>query len=262
MLNVCSFFSGSSGNCTYIESEKGAVLIDAGVSMKRIFEEISRIDRNPEKIKALFVTHEHSDHILSVGAIARKLHIPVFATKPTWRAMYKGLGKIEKQFIKPVEISENIEIEDMVISAFQIPHDAASPVGYKIECGGRKFVIATDIGEMNEKIFLEISGAHAVLLESNHDKLMLQNGSYPYPLKQRIKGKCGHLSNEEAAITCGRLVSVGVRKILLGHLSGENNRPEIAFCEAEKCISKCGVKVGDDVYLAVAGYGQRELISV
>ena len=262
MLNVCSFFSGSSGNCTYVESEKGAVLIDAGVSMKRIFEEISRIDRTPDKIKALFVTHEHSDHVLSVGAIARKLHIPVFATKPTWRAMYKGIGKIDRELIKGIEVGENIEIEDIVVSPFSIPHDAAMPVGYKMECGGKKFVIATDIGEMSEKLFLEFSGADAILLESNHDREMLLSGPYPYTLKERIRGKCGHLSNEEAALTCERLVSIGTRKIFLGHLSGENNRPEIAFSEAEKCISKCGAKVGCDVFLSVAGYGERELISI
>ena len=262
MLKVCSFFSGSSGNCTYAEGDEGAVLIDAGVSMKRIFEEISKISREPGDIKAIFVTHEHSDHILSVGAIARKLHIPVYATKPTWRAMYKGLGKIDKELIRPIEAGKSVVIDDMVISAFSIPHDAAAPVGYKIESDGKKFVIATDIGEMSEEIFLEISGADAVLLESNHDKKMLRSGSYPYALKQRISGKCGHLSNEEAAIVCGRLVSVGTRKIFLGHLSEENNRPEIAFCEAEKCIAKCGARVGGDVFLKVAGYGERELISV
>ncbi len=262
MLKVCSFFSGSSGNCTYIESESGAILIDAGVSMKKIFEKLSRISRKPQFIKAIFVTHEHIDHILSVGSIARKLSIPVYATKNTWRAMYKSIGKIEKDFIKPVEYDEGIDIDDITVSAFKIPHDAADPVGYKIKCGNSNFAVATDIGEMNDSIFLALSGCGGVLLESNHDVNMLLNGSYPYNLKQRIRGKFGHLSNEEAAITCSRLVSSGVSKILLGHLSEENNTPEIALDSARCSILKCGVKIPEDVYITVAGYGEQELIKI
>ena len=260
MLKVCSFFSGSSGNCTYVESERGALLIDAGVSMKRIFERLSEIDREPSFIKAMFVTHEHSDHILSVGAIARKLKIPGYATKNTWRAMYKGLGKIEKEFIKPVETGEEIIIEDIKVNAFKIPHDAAEPVGYTFSCEGKKLAIATDIGEMNEEIFLALSGSETVLLESNHDVDMLLHGNYPYTLKKRIRGKCGHLSNEEAAAVCARLAMVGTKKILLAHLSEENNKPEKAFDTAKECLCRCGAKIGQDIYLEIAGGGR--LISV
>lgn len=262
MLNVCSFFSGSSGNCTYLESENGAILIDAGVSMKKIFEKLGNIGRKPEFLKAIFVTHEHSDHILSVGSIARKLSIPVYATKNTWRAMYKTIGKLEKDFIKPVEIGEEIKIEDIYVSAFKIPHDAADPVGYKFKCGEKKFAVATDIGEMNDSIFLALSGCNCVLLESNHDVKMLLGGNYPYNLKQRIRGKFGHLSNEEAAIVCSKLVTSGTGKILLGHLSEENNKPEIAFEEAKCGVLGCGVKIPDDVYIRVAGYGEQELIEI
>lgn len=262
MLKICSFFSGSSGNCTYIESEKGAILIDAGVSMKKIFEKLCQVGRKPQFIKAIFVTHEHIDHILSVGSIARKLSIPVYATKNTWRAMYKNIGRIEKDFIKPVEYGLNTEIEDMAVVPFKIPHDAADPVGYKIKSGDSEFAVATDIGEMNESIFLALSGCRGVLLEANHDVDMLIGGSYPLNLKKRIRGKLGHLSNEEAALTCARLVSVGTKKILLGHLSEENNRPEIAFDTVKENILKCGVKVPEDVYLSVAGYDSGELIKI
>ena len=248
MLSVSSFFSGSSGNCTYVETENCAVLIDAGVSMKRIFEKLSDINRTPDKIKAIFVTHEHSDHILSVGSIARKLKIPVFATKNTWRAMYKNIGKMDKDYIKPLEPCETVKVEDIEVSAFS--------------SGCRKLAIATDIGEMNESVFLSISGCNTVLLESNHDVKMLLEGAYPYPLKQRIRGKKGHLSNEEAAITCARLVSVGTSKILLGHLSEENNKPQIALETVLESITKCGIKVPEDVYVAVAGDKSGELISV
>lgn len=234
----------------------GAILIDAGVSMKKIFERLSEIDREPSFIKAMFVTHEHSDHILSVGAIARKLKIPVYATKNTWRAMYRGLGKIEKHLIKPVEVGEEIEIEDIKVNAFSIPHDAAEPVGYTFMCGNKKLAVATDIGEMNDEIFLSLSGCATVLIESNHDVDMLLHGNYPYSLKQRIRGKCGHLSNEEAAAVCARLISVGTTKILLGHLSDENNNPSLAFDTTKECLCRCGASVPGDVYLEIAGGGR------
>ena len=262
MFGISSLFSGSSGNCTYIESENCGILIDAGVSMRRIFEKLSDIGREASVIKAIFVTHEHSDHILSVGSIARKLKIPVYATKNTWRAMYKSIGKIDKEYIKPVEIGEIIKIDDIEVSAFPVPHDAASPVGYTFSCEGRKCAIATDIGEMNENVFLSICGCNTVLLESNHDVDMLLHGRYPYPLKQRIRGKKGHLSNEEAAITCARLVSVGTHKILLGHLSEENNKPDIALETVSENVIKSGARIPEDVYIAVAGDKAGELIKV
>jgi len=262
MFNVSSFFSGSSGNCTYVESANCGILIDAGVSMRRIFEKLQCIERKPENINAIFVTHEHSDHIMSVGSIARKLNIPVYATKNTWRAMYKNIGRIPTEFIKPIEPGESVQVEDIVVSAFSIPHDAASPVGYTFSCDGKKLALATDIGEMNENVFLSISGCDTVLLESNHDVDMLLGGRYPYPLKQRIRGKKGHLSNDEAAITCARLVSVGTSKILLGHLSEENNKPQIALDTVQENIIKSGARIPEDVYVAVACDKSGELINV
>lgn len=256
MIEICALFSGSSGNCTYIEADNTALLLDAGMSMKRIFAEIDRIGKSIEKIKAIFVTHEHSDHIRGLGPLARRLNVPVYATKNTWRAMYRGIGAIDKKNIMPVEFGKTIEIDNITVNAFGIPHDAAQPCGYSFSGGCRRITVATDMGEMHEDIFNIMSGSDGVLLESNHDIGMLMNGCYPYHLKQRIRGKNGHLSNDDASEVAARLVHTGTKTLLLGHLSAENNRPEIALASSILAIEKTGVKVGKDVKLEVLERGK------
>lgn len=241
MIRVCSLFSGSSGNCTYIETDGTGILLDCGVSMKRIVAELERIGRDSQNVKALFITHEHSDHIQSAGPIARSFKIPVYATQGTWRAMQNGIGKIDKDLIRVVDEGTSEIVGDLEITPFKIYHDAAQPVAYTFQNSGKKLTVATDIGKMDDKIFFSLSGSDAILLEANHDIKMLENGSYPYSLKQRIKGKFGHLSNDDAAITCARLAALGTRTFLLGHLSEENNRPDIALKAVQSSVTKhCG----------------------
>lgn len=261
MIRVCSLFSGSSGNCTYIETEDTGILLDCGVSMKRILSELERIGRGSQNVKALFITHEHSDHIQSAGPIARAFKIPVYATRGTWRAMFGGIGKIDKSLIRVIDEGTSEFVGDLEVTPFRIYHDAAQPVAYNFKCGGKKLTVATDIGKMDEAIFLSLSGSDAVILEANHDIKMLENGSYPYSLKQRIRGKFGHLSNDEAAVTCARLAALGTKTFLLGHLSEENNRPEIALRAVQSSVEKhCG-KTGASV--AVLERGEKgELITV
>lgn len=256
MIEICALFSGSSGNCTYIEADKTALLLDAGMSMKRIFAEIDRIGKDINNIKAIFVTHEHSDHIRGLGPVARRLGIPIFATNNTWRAMYRGIGVIDEKNIMPVEFGKTIEIGSITVNAFSIPHDAAQPCGYSFSGGGKRITVATDIGEMHEDIFNVMSGSDGVLLESNHDIGMLMNGCYPYYLKQRIRGKNGHLSNDDASEVVAKLVSTGTKTLLLGHLSAENNRPEIALASSCEAIEKTGVRVGEDVKIEVLERGK------
>jgi phosphoribosyl 1,2-cyclic phosphodiesterase len=254
MMEVCALFSGSSGNCIYIESGATAVLLDAGVSMKRIFAEIERIGKSIEKIKAVFVTHEHSDHINGLGPVARRLRVPVYATKKTWYAMYRALGKIEKDKIMPVEIGETIEIDGLAVTAFGIPHDAVQPCGYTFCSGRKKITVATDMGEVCDEVLKIMCGSDGVLLESNHDINMLMQGSYPYYLKQRIRGKNGHLSNDDAAAAAAKLAAEGTKTILLGHLSGENNTSEIALTTSFEAIEKTGVR---DIRLEVIERGKE-----
>ena len=257
MISICPLYSGSSGNSTYIEVNNTGILLDAGVPLKNIISALERIGKSGDCLSALLITHEHIDHIKSLGAVARKFNIPVYATVNTWRSMIKSVGRIDKSLIKPVYEGKTETIGDLSFTAFEIPHDAAEPVGYVFSDGDKKLTVATDIGEMNDKVFLSLSGSDGILLEANHDIDMLLGGAYPYPLKMRIRGKYGHLSNDEAAATCARLVTLGTKTILLGHLSAENNTPETAFETVSDSICGTGLKVGQDVYLDVILRGQE-----
>lgn len=246
MPSIYPLFSGSSGNCTYIENNNQGLLVDAGVSGKRIFEALGE---SKSKVKALLITHEHSDHISGVSVVARQLKIPVYATEKTWASeKIKGL---KEEYINIIEPGEEISVAGMQVTPFLIPHDAAAPVGYNFFDEKEKVTVATDIGQMSEKLFLSLAGSKRILLESNHDIKMLQNGEYPLWLKKRIGGARGHLSNDDAAATCARLIGTGTAEIFLGHLSLENNLPSIAYNMSAAAIEKSGAILGKDVLLKV-----------
>jgi len=246
MPEIIPLFSGSSGNSTDISAGGQGLLVDAGVSGKKICDALGD---NALKVAGILVTHEHTDHSAAVGTIARKFKVPVFATHKTFCNM--SIGNLPDELIKIIVPGKSFEAAGMDISPFSIPHDAADPVGYSFFCGEDKVTVATDIGAMNEKLFMAISKSREILLESNHDVNMLLGGEYPYYLKQRIRGKLGHLSNEEAAATCARLIGMGTNKIYLGHLSRENNLPSKAYETCAAAIEKCGAVIGRDVLLKV-----------
>ena len=246
MPEIYPLYSGSSGNAIYIEHDGKGLLVDAGVSGKKVLEALGD---NADRVEGILVTHEHSDHISSVGTIARKLKIPVYATQKTLSGI--ALGKLGDALIKPVTSSKDFEAAGMNVTPFSIPHDAADPVGYSFSDGSDKVTIATDIGTMNEQLFMHLAKSRQILLESNHDVKMLLTGAYPLWLKQRIRGKLGHLSNEEAAATCARLIGLGTTSIYLGHLSRENNVPSMAYDITAAAIEKCGAVIGRDVLLKV-----------
>lgn len=250
MLSFASLISGSSGNATFFSDGKTNILIDCGMSGKALAQSLDDIDVSPDNIHALLITHEHIDHIKGAGVISRKYNIPIYATEETHRAM--SVGKLKEENIQIIEKNKAFEIGSVGVSAFSIPHDAADPVGYTLFANGEKFSVATDIGYMTEKIEDNILGSNMVLLESNHDVEMLKYGTYPYELKQRILGKNGHLSNDSAAQAALKLVHSGAKKIFLGHLSNENNTPEIAFKTVENMLCSAGVKIGSDMLLGVA----------
>lgn len=250
MNNFLSLISGSSGNATFFSDGKTNILIDCGMSGKQMANMLKSIDVMPENIDALLITHEHSDHIKGAGVISRRYNIPIYATEKTHMAM--SIGDVSDKMRVLVSADNEIEIGSIGIKPFSIPHDAADPVGYNLFDGTDKYSIATDIGCMNGYVMSCIKGSRSILLESNHDIEMLRYGSYPYPLKRRISGNYGHLSNESAAKAALELVESGTEKIMLGHLSNENNRPEIALLETYNMLTSAGVSVGRDVTLAVA----------
>ncbi len=250
MITFVSLISGSSGNCTYISDGKTNVLIDCGMSGSKLKESLRAIDVLPERIDALLITHEHIDHTKGAGVVSRRYNIPVYATEGTHTAM--DIGSIADENVKLVSEDVDFEIGGIGVKPFSIPHDAKQPVGYSFFINGEKYSLATDIGKMNDYIIDSVSGSKKILLESNHDIEMLRCGSYPYPLKRRILGDFGHLSNESAAKTALRLIQSGAEHIMLGHLSKENNRPEIAMLETYNLLTQSGVNVGSDITLKVA----------
>lgn len=230
-MNLCSIASGSSGNCIYTGTDNTGILIDAGISAKRIEQGLASIDRNIKEIKGIFVSHEHSDHIKGIGVLARKHQIPIYGTKGTIEAIKQctSLGKIDEYLYHVIQAEEQVQIDDLVVKPFAISHDAAEPVAYRMECGEKSAAIATDLGFYNQNIVDKLQNLDVLLLESNHDIHMLQVGAYPYPLKQRILSDRGHLSNESAGKLLCHLLHDDLKAVFLGHLSKDNNYEELAY---------------------------------
>lgn len=252
MIEICSLYSGSSGNCIYVGDDSTAVLIDAGVSGKAIIDALKSKDKDFSKIKALLVTHEHTDHIKSAGVVSRKLDIPIYANEATWESMRSSVGKLPTEKIKIFEKNGYTDIGTLCLHGFSIPHDAADPMGYTVMSGDHRVTVATDIGHMDDELFDEIAGSSAVLLESNHDIETLKVGAYPYYLKQRILGAYGHLCNDVAAETVLRLIKKGTTRFVMGHLSKENNHPDLVYMTSKAILAKNGIDIKKDIYFDVA----------
>ena len=217
------------GNCLYVESDNTKLLIDAGVSLKKIEKGLDTIDVSPSSIDGILVTHEHSDHIQSLGNLSKKFNLPVFANSETFDAMPKQTDKISTENINKFKIKQKFSINDIEITPFSIPHDAANPCGFNISCNDDKISIATDIGHMTNEILKQLEGSKFVLLESNYDTEVLKLSKYLFSLKQRIAGPNGHLSNEIASKVINYLLHDNLKIAMLGHLSKESNFPELAY---------------------------------
>lgn len=251
-IRLCSLSSGSSGNCIFVGNDSSGLLVDCGVSGKEILCGLNNIGVCSSAIKAVVVTHEHTDHIKSVGIISRKLDIPIYANINTWNSMAELIGKVKAENVRYFTVGEELEIGGLGVRSYSIPHDAADPVGYCFFEGNRKVSIATDLGYFSDTVRENISGSDMVLLESNHDIEMLKVGRYPYFLKRRILSEHGHLSNEAAGHAVYELLQTGVREVLLGHLSKENNFPELAYETVKGILEKEQVKVNEDIRLELA----------
>ncbi len=228
MFQFCSLYSGSSGNCSFVQTDTTKILIDAGESAKKIGEALNSINVEPSSIDAILITHEHSDHVKGLSIFSKKFQIPVYANLETWNAMPKQKEKMEENQIHTFSF-DKFSIGDIEIKPFSIPHDAANPCGFNLYHENKKMSIATDIGHMNEEIINHLTNSSFMLLEANYEPEILKCSSYPYLLKERIKGPNGHLSNSDAGKTISYLVNHGLNNVMLGHLSKENNFPELAY---------------------------------
>ncbi|MBR1854780.1 MAG: MBL fold metallo-hydrolase [Lachnospiraceae bacterium] len=246
-MRLCSIASGSSGNCIYVGSEATHLLVDVGISGKRTEEGLNYLGLTGRDVDGILVTHEHADHINGLGVMARKYGMPIYATKGTIKAIKQisSVGEIDDALFHEVKADEKLTIKDLTIHPMKVDHDAAQPVAYRIAYGRQKVAVCTDLGHFTDYTVDCLQGMDALLLEANHDVNMLQVGPYPYPLKQRILGDKGHLSNENSGRLLSRILHDKVQAILLGHLSKENNIPELAY-EAVRME----ITLGDNPYNA------------
>ena len=250
MFKFCNLYSGSSGNCSFVGTDNINILIDCGESQKKISDALESIGKNINKIDAIIVTHEHSDHVKNLGAISKKYNIPVYANEKTFENMLEQTSLIDEKNKKIFNTDDHFEIGDLKIYPFHIPHDAAEPCGYNIYNEDKKISIATDIGHMDNNILKKLEESQFLLLESNYEPEILKYAKYPYYLKQRIAGPNGHLSNQEAGLTITKLVYSGVNNIMLGHLSKQTNFPELAYKTVMEEIIKS--KINSELSLNVA----------
>ena len=251
MPKLCPLFSGSSGNSYYLESAGSGILIDCGRNAKQLENAMRDKGIEPEKIRAVFITHEHTDHVSALRVFASRYKLRVYASQGTVSALYAKNIINDKVDIQTVG-GDGIELDSMKIKPFHISHDCAEGYGYCVEtCDGRRTAFATDTGVITDEIKTALTGCDTVVLESNHDIGMLQCGMYPYVLKRRIMSDKGHLSNDACAQTAADLVRSGTTRLLLAHLSRENNIPQLAE-QATVCELECsGMKKGMDFLISV-----------
>lgn len=230
-MKLTSIASGSSGNCIFVGSDEGKVLVDAGISAKRIEQGLKELGELAADLEGILITHEHIDHIGGLGVLMRRYKLPVFATAGTIDSMRASgkLGEVDKSLFYAVKADQPFQLGGLIIEPSTIWHDAKDPVCYSFYQNGTKASVATDLGNFDEYLVDKLKDSHILFVESNHDVHMLEVGRYPYPLKQRILGRNGHLSNERCGQFISKLMNDNLQHIYLGHLSKDNNYPELAF---------------------------------
>lgn len=253
-MKICSIASGSSGNCIYIGGNDTNILIDVGISGKKIENGLKEINISPQNIDGILITHEHSDHVKGLGVMSRRYGIPIYATKATWNELMNtsSLGKIDDELHNVIIPNEDFSIKEFTIHPFNSYHDAIDPVCYTIQNGYKKISVATDLGCYDEYIMEKLQGSNILFIEANHDVNMLQVGKYPYFLKRRILSDIGHLSNEMSGKLVTNLYHKKLTHIILGHLSKENNYPELAYESVKMEIMASQIIDCDKINLCVA----------
>ncbi len=260
-MRLCSIASGSSGNCVYVGSDTTHLLMDVGISGKRTEAGLAELGLTMKDIDAICITHEHADHISWLGVLARKYGVPIYATRGTVEAIRKtsSLGQIDESLFRVIVPDERCIIKDIALYPVRTSHDAADPVAYRIDHDGRRIGLITDLGCYNDYTVECLRNLDLLYLEANHDVHMLQVGPYPYYLKQRILGERGHLSNESAGKLLSRLLHDNMQAIVLGHLSKENNLPELAYESVRVEVTMSDTEYsGNDFPLYVA---KRDVVS-
>ena len=262
MLNFCSLYSGSSGNCLFVKTKNTKILVDCGTSLKKVQEGLISIGEKIDDIDAILVTHEHTDHVQSLGNVSKKFNIPVYINFETLEAIPKQKEKIEPYNQKIFEIGKEFKIGDLAINSFSTPHDAVNPCGFNIYNNKSKLTIATDLGHIDNNLINNMKESSFVLLESNYDNEILKYSRYPASLKRRIAGPNGHLSNETAGKTISELAKFELKEVMLGHLSKENNFTELAYQTVIEELQENNIDI-NDLRLSVASrYNPSKVIKI
>lgn len=254
MLNFISFGSGSSGNCYVLFTETDALMIDAGIGTRMLKKRFTEYGLSLSKIHNIIVTHDHADHVKSVGSLSHDYNLPVYATAKVHAGIKRNYcvrHKVDPSLVRTLEKKQTLTIGEFVVTPFHVPHDSEDCVGYRIEYNGITFCLITDVGEVTTEIAAFISEANYLVIEANHDEQMLVAGPYPAYLKTRILGPNGHLSNKACAEALATNATDKLRTVWLCHLSEENNHPELARKTVEDGLMKGGFNVGTDIKLVV-----------
>jgi phosphoribosyl 1,2-cyclic phosphodiesterase len=239
-LSICMLASGSKGNATYISDGETSILIDAGLSGIELQRRLTSRGLNPEDLDAIVVTHEHSDHVRGVGILSRRFKLPVYINQKTEEASSQ-LGSLHE--IRPFECGTTFNISNLAVHPFSISHDAEDPAGFTVGQNGTTLAIATDMGIATSMVREHLKHCALLILEANHDPQMLQTGPYPWPLKQRIQSRVGHLSNSESKKLLNELQHENLQHVILAHLSETNNTPQKAFDEVAQALTRCNAQL-------------------
>ncbi|MED4015749.1 MBL fold metallo-hydrolase [Sutcliffiella cohnii] len=241
--------SGSTGNAIYVENDQHSLLIDAGLSGKKMQELFDKIGKKIESLSGILVSHEHSDHIKGLGVIARKYNVPIYANEKTWKAMESNIGVIpvDQKFIFDTGAAK--AFGSLQVESFGVSHDAAEPMFFAFHDGAKKLVVITDTGYVSDRMKGVISDADVYVFESNHDVQMLQMGRYPWSIKRRILSDVGHVSNEDAALAMADVIGDKTKRIYLAHLSQDNNMKDLAKMSVTQTLQTRNIVVGEQVEL-------------
>lgn len=249
MLKFLSIGSGSSGNCYYLQTANDALLIDSGVGIRTIKKYMHDYNISLNGVNKILITHDHADHIKSVGVISTEYNIPVYATREVHGGIERNYcvpKKIQQENCKYIEKGVRVKLGDFYVTPFAVPHDSAGNVGYRIEAEGVTFCLMTDVGHVTEEMQQYIGEANYLVLEANYDSEMLRNGPYPQHLKERIDGPTGHLSNNDCAEAIANYATADLKHVWLCHLSEENNHPVLALKTIEQVLRSYGIIAGKD----------------
>jgi len=249
---LAAIASGSSGNCALFSYGSTHILIDAGISCKRIREGLKQFDLTLSDLSAVFITHEHGDHVAGLEVLSRNISAPVFMSPGTARGVLVRAGELMCPSLRPIAAGSVLEIGDVVVTPFNTPHDTPESMGYTFEVAGHKLCYATDLGCITDEIYGTVKGSECLFIESNHDIFSLLTGGYPEYLKRRIMSKRGHLSNDDCGDFITDAVGWGARWLTLCHLSRENNTPELAATSALVAVARTGATSSDGIHVSVA----------